>query len=171
MATPPSREQLAIAMGALSTESIRSKFQSGELTEQGQSVAEEELARRAREGEPPAEPQFSPALFDSTPVYNIFERPFGWSWGQWLAVVGFCFLVVISFGVTAKNAVDQVFLLAVILLQAIALAGILRAIAAIFFSSSALGVFGKLVAILALGAILFALTVCSVIAQHGWGGG
>lgn len=171
MATLPSREQLEIAIGALSTDSIRARLQSGAMTELGRAVAEEELARREREGEPPAEAEPPPALFDTEATNDFFERPFGWSWLQWLAVFGFCFLVVLSFGATARNKADQGFLVAVILVQALALAGILRAVAAIFFSSSALGLLGKLLAIAALGFVLFALTLCSAMAQHGWGGG
>jgi len=86
-------------------------------------------------------------------------------------VVSVCVLIVAWFGTTARNKGDQWFLYAVILFQALVLAGILRAAAAVFSSSSALGVLGKILAIGALGYVLFALTVCSTMAQHGWSGG
>jgi hypothetical protein len=166
-----SREQLAIAIGAMGTQRIRARLASGEMTELGMAVAQEELARREREGELPEPMDMPEPMADLTPLGDFLKTPLGWSWGQWAVVVGFCVLLILPFGVTARNKGDQVFLYAVILIQALALAGIIRTIAAIFFSSSALGALGKLVAIVALGVVLFALTVCSEMARHGWGGG
>lgn len=70
---------------------------------------------------------------------------------------------------TAKNRNDQNFLYGVILFQGIALAGIVRAIAAMFVSSATREALGKLAVILALAAVLLLLTFCSEFIQHGWG--
>ena len=167
----PSREQLAIAIGALSSHAIRAKLQSGELTPLGRSVAEEELARREKEGVPELEPEPAALHAERESPSEPLRRPLGWSWGAWLVVTGICFLVVAQFGATARNKADQQFLYGVILIQALALTGVMRTVAALFSSSSALGVIGKLVVVGALGFVLFALTLCSGMAQHGWGGG
>lgn len=171
MNTQPTREQLALAIGALSSHAIRAKLQSNELTALGRSVAEEELVRRENEGE--TEPEIEAAAFHAEyeSASELLRRPLGWSWGLWLAVTSICVLVVAGFGATARNQADQQFLYVVIIVQALALAGILRAVMAVFSSSSALGVLGKVAVVGALGYVLFALTLCSGMAQHGWGGG
>jgi len=171
MVTQPSREQLAVAIAALSSEAIRSKLQSNELTALGKAVAEAELARRAREGEPAVESaaeNFGEAHYETS---EFLRRPLGWSWGQWFVATGLCIMIVSLFGTTARNKADQSFLYAVILIQAVALAGIVRAVSSIFASSSTLGVLGKIAAVGILCFVLAALTLCSGMAQHGWGGG
>ena len=106
---------------------------------------------------------------EKTAPVAFSRRPFGWSWAQWFVVVGFCALVIGLFGASAKNRNDQGFLFGVILFQAIVLAGVVRAIGAMFLSSPTVGVLGRLAVILVLGVVLFLLTVCSNLAQHGWG--
>ena len=171
MNTQPSREQLALAIGALSSHAIRAKLQSNELTALARSVAEEELARREKEGVLEPEPEAAALHAEHESASELLRRPLGWSWGLWLAVLGICVLVVAQFGATARNKADQQFLYAVILVQALALTGIIRTVIAVFSPSSTLGVLGKLAVVGALGFVLFGLTLCSVIAQHGWGGG
>jgi hypothetical protein len=171
MATPPSRERLAVAIGALSTDAIRTKLQSGELTEDGRSVAEAELARREGEGELLSAPARTTAPTDLEVFRDFLARPLGWSWARWIVLIAACFLLVRSFGATPQNKGDEGFLLGVIGLQAVALAGIVRTVVAVFSRSSALRLLGKLAAIVVLGYVLFGLTVCSQMAQHGWLGG
>ena len=126
--------------------------------------------RRKKTAEPQsvsAEPS-SGAQEEARPV-AFAQRPFGWSWARWFVVAACCALVIGSFAATAKNRNDQNFLYGVILFQGIALAGIVRAIAAMFVSSATLEALGKLAVILALAAVLLLLTFCSEFIQHGWG--
>ena len=171
MTTQPSREQLSIAIGALSSESIRAKLRGNELTVLGRSVAEEELTRRDQAGSSEVTPSAPDIYEERESASEFLQRPLGWSWVQWLAVTGVCVLIVALFGTTARNKADQSFLYAVILVQSLALAGIIRAVTAIFSSSPVHGVLTKILAVGALGFVLFALTLCSGMAQHGWGGG
>jgi hypothetical protein len=171
MNAQPSREQLSIAIGALSSESIRAKLQDHELTALARAVAEEELARRENEGEPETPPMV--AALEDSPWFSsdLLQRPLGWSWGRWLAVTAVCVLIVASLGATARNKSDQSFLYGVILIQGIVVAGIVRAMTAVLNASSALGVLGRVAAIGVLAFVLLGLTLCSSLAQHGWGGG
>lgn len=104
-------------------------------------------------------------------IKGFLAEPFGWSWGKWLALFAVCVAVVASFGTKAKQPGDQSFLFVVIGLQAATLSGIIRLAIAVFSFDSPGGLPGKLVAIAALGVVLFGLAICSVLAQHGWGGG
>lgn len=126
--------------------------------------------RRTNTAEPQsvaAEP--SSVSQEKAPPVAFARRPFGWSWAQWFVVVACCALLIGSFAATAKNRNDQGFLYGVILFQAVALAGIVRAIGAMFFSSAPLGVFSRLAVILVLGVVLLSLTYCSEFIQRGWG--
>jgi hypothetical protein len=113
--------------------------------------------------------EFSSVAQEKPPLVALARRPFGWSWAQWFVVVACCALLIGSFAATPKNRNDQEFLYGVILFQALALAGIVRATGAMFLSSPTLGVFGRLAVILVLGAVLLLLTFCSEFIQRGWG--
>jgi hypothetical protein len=80
-------------------------------------------------------------------------------------------LIVASFGTHAKQKADQTFLYGVVLLQSLCLAGILRSVSSIFTSSLSLGLLGKLLAAGMLAFAIAGLTLCSTLAQSGWGGG
>ena len=124
--------------------------------------------KEAAEPEASATDPHSVAPNRSAPV-AFLRRPFGWSWARWLVVIGVCALVIGLFSGSAKSRHDQSFLYGVILFQGIVLATVVRAIEAMFHASSTAGVFGRLAIILALGVVMFGLTVCSQIAQHGFG--
>jgi hypothetical protein len=168
-----SRDQIAAAMQKLDSATLRGKLATGELTEMAKGLAEEILNQRELDGskEPAivAIPDENDPLDDA--ILDFVRRPFGWSWISWILAMLPCLVVVASFGTHAKNAADQSFLYGVIILQSLFLAGILRVIASIFKSSLSLGILGKLIAV---GLLFFAigtLTVCSTLAQSGWGGG
>jgi hypothetical protein len=170
---PPSRDQLSAAIRKLDSATIRGKLAAGELTPLARSVAEEILVERERDGTEVAPVKSHPPEEDPVAVMaaDFARKPFGWSWGAW-AVATLVFVpIVASFGSHARNPGDQAFLYAVILLQSLILAGILRGLASVFTSSGSLGLLGK---VFAVGVLLFAmgaLTVCSLFAQSGWRGG
>lgn len=168
-----SRDQIAAAMRKLDSATLRGKLATGELTEMAKGLAEEILGERQRDGvEEPVREVSSPradSLDDA--IVDFVRRPFGWSWITWLAVLLVCVLVVASFGTHSKQKADQTFLYGVILLQSLCLAGILRSISSIFNSSLSLGLWGKLLAAGMLAFAIAGLTVCSTLAQSGWGGG
>ena len=143
------------------------------MTQGAAEIAEELLVQRDREGS--EEPIIDDRPSQDDPLLNatadFLREPFGWNWIRWTAAVFICILIVASFGTHARQGNDQLFLYVVILAQSLILAGILRTIGGIFTSSLSLGILGKA---LAIGILLFALgtlSVCSMFAQTGWGGG
>jgi hypothetical protein len=170
----PSPDQLRQTYRGLKIEFIRDRIASGELSETALLIAREELGQRqVDEHIAPTNTPLSrnPEEFVLELLRNFLSEPFGWSWGMWLAVFVPSVFVMASFGTTARQHGDQVFLYAVICLQALACSGVIRTFAAVFHFNSVSGTLGKLVAIAALVFILLGLTVCSEFAKHGWGGG
>ena len=168
-----SSDQIAAAMRRLDSATLRGKLATGELTEMAKGLAEEVLSERQRDGLEETAGEVSSIQVDplDDAIVDFVRRPFGWSWITWLAVLVACVLVVASFGTHAKLKADQTFLHGVILLQSVCLAGILRCISSIFTSSLSLGLLGKLLAAGMLAFAIAGLTLCSVLAQSGWGGG
>ena len=168
-----SRDQIASAMRKLDSATIRGKIATGELTQGAAEIAEELLVQRDREGS--EEPIIDDRPSQDDPILNatadFFREPFGWSWIKWTAAVFICIPIVASFGTHARQENDQTFLYFVILAQSLILAGILRTIGGIFTSALSLGILGKALAIGILLYALGALSVCSILAQSGWGGG
>jgi hypothetical protein len=172
----PSADQLRKTYSELGTEFIHTRIASGELTETALAVAKEELQRRGLAEPPvaaeiPTPPAASTELEVVEYILDFLYEPFGWSWGIWIVVFVVCLLLVASFGITARQQTDQIFLYAVVVIQAAALSGVVRAFAAVFSFNSVAGTLGKIIAIGVLGVVIFALTVCSELAKHGWGGG
>lgn len=172
----PSADQLRKTYSELEIEFIRARIASGELTDAALVVAREELQRRGlaetqAAAEMPSPPEVSTELEVLEYIRDFLYEPFGWSWGIWIVVFVVCLLLVASFGITARQQNDQLFLYAVVGIQAAALSGVVRAFAAVFSFNTVAGTLGKIIAIGVLGVVLFALTVCSELAKHGWGGG
>jgi hypothetical protein len=168
----PSAEQLARAMRTMPRHSLEAKMASGELTALGRTVAAEELSRRDKEGEPTQDATTEFAGGDAAESATAPEvAGDGWSKVTWLVAFGIALLVILAFGSTARNKADQSFLYAVIIVQASILAGLFRVLASIFSSRSSLSWAGKLVAVGGMSFALFALTLCSGMAQTGWRGG
>jgi hypothetical protein len=168
-----SRDQVIAAMRKLDSATLRGKLATGELTEIARGLAEDILSERERGGTEGNVREVSPAQTGpiDDAVMDFVRQPFGWSFTGWLVALLVCLPIVASFGTHAKQQGDQAFLYGVILLQSIFLAGILRVISSIFTSSLSLGLLAKLVAV---GVLIFAiggLTLCSTLAQSGWGGG
>jgi hypothetical protein len=168
-----SRDQIATAMRKLDSATLRGKLATGELTEMAKGLAEEILSERQRDGveEPVGEVASTRVDPLDDAVVDFVRRPFGWGWITWLAVLLVCVLIVASFGTHAKQKADQTFLYGVVLLQSLCLAGILRSVSSIFTSSLSLGLLGKLLAAGMLAFAIAGLTLCSTLAQSGWGGG
>jgi len=167
----PSADQLRQPYRELQTEFIRDRIASGQLSDTALTIANEELQRRGAATEPMAPFATDAGDDHSDAVRDFLSEPFGWTWRMWLAVFVLCFLVVASFGVKARQQGDQAFLYGVIVVQAVALSGVIRTVVAVFRFSSFASTFVKLAAICALGVVLFGLTVCSELARHGWRGG
>jgi hypothetical protein len=157
-----SRDQIAAAMWKLDSATLRGKLASGKLTGMAKGLAEDILSQRQREGK---EDPLDDAILD------FVRRPFGWSWVSWSVALLICLPVVASFGTHARQKGDQAVLYGIILLQSLLLAGILKTISSIFTSSLSLGLLGKLIAVGLLAFTIGALTLCSMFAQSGWGGG
>lgn len=170
----PSPDQLRQTYRALETEFIRDRIASGDLSEAALLIAREELShRQVDEHIAPTNAPLSHGAeeFVREQLRDFLSEPFGWSWGMWLAVFVPSVFVMASFGTTARQNGDQVFLYAVIGLQALACCGVIRTFVAVFHFNSVSGTLGKLVAIAALVFVVLGLTVCSEFAKHGWGGG
>lgn len=168
-----SRDQIAAAMRKLDSATLRGKLATGELTEMAKGLAEEILNERQRDRAEEPVGEVTPTHVDplDEAIVDFVRKPFGWDWITWLAVLLVCVMVVASFGTHAKLKADQTFLYGVILLQSLCLAGILRSISSIFTSSLSLGLLGKLLAAGMLAFAIAGLTLCSALAQSGWGGG
>ncbi len=168
----PSAEQLARAMRAMPRQSLEAKLASGELTALATTIATEELSRRDKDGEPLqesppgfAEKQSSESTEDLAPTGE------GWSMLTWLVAFCIALIIIMTFGSTARNKADQSFLYGLIFIQASILSALFRVVASLFSSESTLSPAGKLLAVGALCFALFALTLCSGMAQTGWKGG
>ena len=169
----PSAKQIAAAMQRLDSATLRGRLASGELTETGRALAQELLRQREQEGneEPAVASESLPVAPLENAILEFGRRPFGWSWGNWVVAILLCVMVVASFGTHARQRTDQTFLYGVIFLQSLLLAGILRAVSSIFTSSLSLGLLGKIIAVGLLCYVIGLLTICSTLAQSGWGGG
>ena len=170
-----SREQLTATFRGLATQTVRELLASGELTPIAREVAQQELELREGEPQEPEEPRdqgLSPIeAAVAQRLRDFLREPFGWTWGMWLALLVPCVAVVAVFGTKARSQDNQWVLYVVILLQGATLSGILRALCAVFRFNSVFGVFGNIVAIGMLVFLLLALSLCSMFAQQGWGGG
>ena len=99
----------------------------------------------------------------------------GWPLWAWALVFTVSMVVALSFGTKPKielsasvNESNQNFLWVVMVLQAAVSTFLVCVFMAIFSWKSALGVFGRLIAIALLCVVLFLLTVCASMTRTGW---
>jgi len=150
---------------------LEAKLASGELTAVARGIAMEELKRRDQEGEPGELAQIGPHDHVPSGEMPSSKSLTGWSVSAWAIAFGLSLLVVLAFGSSAKNKADQSFLYGVIVVQAALLAGLSRIVISFFGSSTPMGLLARFLAGGAICFALFALTMCSIISQSGWGGG
>ena len=161
---------LRVTVRDLDSDFIRKKLASDELTETARAIAIEELDRRQHHSQDEAIARITPTEIDEHHV-SPTESTHGWGFLQWLILFVLCLSVVLAFGTETKNKIDQSFLYGVIFIQSLALTGVVRTFIAVFSSKGLSSIIVKIIAICMLCGILLSLSVCSLLAQHGWGGG
>lgn len=101
-------------------------------------------------------------------AYIVVSEARSWGILNWLVTFTMALIVVSSFGTTARQENDQGFLYLIVGIQALIITLIVR-IAVAISRAQGFGIAKKTLALLLLLSGLSALSLCSIMARHGWG--
>lgn len=168
----PDAEELARTFRERSSDWLRNQLALGTLTSDAATAAFEELERRGETSSAPVSGGDEESIQDSTSSVrdDVPSTKSTWPWWAWPVTFLGAFVLVACFGVKAHGAENQEFLWWVIFLQAFVLTLAVFGIASFAKARSTSGVIGRLFMLALLAVMLFGLSLCSSLAQTGWGG-